>query len=363
MPLACSASARSSPQLPVASRQACPGRAGSGRCLASHRRPSRRSGPTGSGLPYRLKGPGAAGSPLRGWRRRPGDHARRPSIAERSIRCRRHAGRRPARGARRRSWPSDTSLKPRQPATSRLPLAILAIRLSGRAGALDPVQPGRRSLQKGSISATGTRLEGRTGSSLTRDVGTADTGQAPIIRRTARRLSQSMISAASNRGLLRFMLYQGALSADRFIAFLRRLSKDTAQKVVPDRRQPQGAPCCQGQEVGRGPRPRDRALLPAGLRARPQSRRILEQRPQAAAAWQPQPGSKDELLRGTRSVLRAIQRSPDRIRSHFRPQPVRYVRLNVGYIIGILVVSVASVSSTSSSWRCCNIAGDVRQPR
>jgi hypothetical protein len=40
-----------------------------------------------------------------------------------------------------------------------------------------------------------------------------------------------MISAVSNRGLLRFMFYEAALNADRFIAFLRRLIKDAGQKV------------------------------------------------------------------------------------------------------------------------------------
>ena len=50
-------------------------------------------------------------------------------------------------------------------------------------------------------------------------------------RRTAKRITQSMISAVSNRGLMRFMLYEGALNADRFIAFLRRLIKDAGQKV------------------------------------------------------------------------------------------------------------------------------------
>ena len=38
----------------------------------------------------------------------------------------------------------------------------------------------------------------------------------------------------------------------------------------------------------------------------------------------PQPGSKDELTRNTRAVLRAIQRSPARIKAYFKPQPVRY---------------------------------------
>ena len=39
---------------------------------------------------------------------------------------------------------------------------------------------------------------------------------------------------------------------------------------------------------------------------------------------QPQPASKEELIRGTRGVLRAIQRAPDRIRAYFTAPPVRY---------------------------------------
>ena len=39
---------------------------------------------------------------------------------------------------------------------------------------------------------------------------------------------------------------------------------------------------------------------------------------------QPQPASKDELVKNTRAVLRAIQRSPTRIKAYFTPTPVRY---------------------------------------
>jgi transposase len=39
---------------------------------------------------------------------------------------------------------------------------------------------------------------------------------------------------------------------------------------------------------------------------------------------QPQSGSEQELIRQTRSVLRVIQRSPERVRAYFRPEPVRY---------------------------------------
>ena len=112
----------------------------------------------------------------------------------------------------------------------------------------------------------------------------APKGQTPVVARTAKRITQSMISAVSNRGLMRFMLYDGALNADRFIAFLRRLTKDAGQKVVLIVDNLKVHHASQGQDLGRRPRPRDRAVLPAGLRPGPQSRRIPEQRPQAEAA-------------------------------------------------------------------------------
>src|SRR3712207_2979057 len=60
----------------------------------------------------------------------------------------------------------------------------------------------------------------------------APKGQTPVVRRSAKRVTSSMISAVSNRGLLRFMPYEGALDADGFVAFLRRLTRDAGQKVV-----------------------------------------------------------------------------------------------------------------------------------
>ena len=60
----------------------------------------------------------------------------------------------------------------------------------------------------------------------------APRGQTPVVARTAKRVTRSMIAAVSNRGLMRFMLYEGALNADRFIDFLRRLIKDAGRKVI-----------------------------------------------------------------------------------------------------------------------------------
>src|SRR3954469_5553203 len=54
----------------------------------------------------------------------------------------------------------------------------------------------------------------------------APKGETPVVARTAKRLAQSLIAAVSNRGLMRFMLYDGALDVERFLAFLRRLVRD-----------------------------------------------------------------------------------------------------------------------------------------
>src|ERR671938_1645594 len=60
----------------------------------------------------------------------------------------------------------------------------------------------------------------------------APKGRTPVVARTAKRVTRSVIAAVSNRGLVRFMLYEAALNADRFLAFLRRLTKDAGRKVI-----------------------------------------------------------------------------------------------------------------------------------
>ncbi len=109
----------------------------------------------------------------------------------------------------------------------------------------------------------------------------APRGQTPVIRRPAKRFSQSMISSLTNRGKLRFMIYEGALKAAIFLNFLRRLVREAARKLfvivdnLPVHRAHRVTAWVQDQC-----RP-DRTLLPAALRARAQSRRIPQQRSQA----------------------------------------------------------------------------------
>jgi DDE superfamily endonuclease len=102
----------------------------------------------------------------------------------------------------------------------------------------------------------------------------APRGQTPIIRRPARRFSQSMISSLTNQGKLRFMIYEGALNTAIVLNFRRRLVRAAACKLFVIPRQfagPSGAP---GHRLGTGPCRSNRTLLSPALCPRAQSGRI-----------------------------------------------------------------------------------------
>ena len=152
----------------------------------------------------------------------------------------------------------------------------------------------------------------------------APKGKTPVVTRTAKRISQSMISAVSNRGLMRFMLYDGALNAARFIAFLRRLGQDAGQKVflIVDNLKVHHATkvttwvAAHAHEI-------ELFYLPAYAPDHNPDEYLNNDLKQQLRQ-QPQPASQDELIKSTRAVLRAIQRSPARIRAYFKPPTVRY---------------------------------------
>ena len=152
----------------------------------------------------------------------------------------------------------------------------------------------------------------------------APKGQTPVIRRTARRVTQSMIAAVSNRGLMRFMLYEGALNVERFLGFLRRLVKDAGQKVflivdnlkVHHANKVKAWVASHAHEI-------ELFFLPAYAPDHNPDEYLNNDLKQQLRQ-QPQPEGNDDLIRSIRSVLRAIQRSPERVRAYFMPEPVRY---------------------------------------
>src|SRR3954453_10914303 len=152
----------------------------------------------------------------------------------------------------------------------------------------------------------------------------APRGETPVVARTAKRVTRSMIAAVSNRGLMRFMLYEGALNADLFLDFLRRLVRDAGRKVVlvvDDLKVHEAGRVRAWLESHR--HEIELVYLPSYAPDHNPSEYLNNDLKQALRR-KPQPGSKDELIGNTRSVLRIIQRSPERVRAYFKPEPVRY---------------------------------------
>ena len=162
----------------------------------------------------------------------------------------------------------------------------------------------------------------------------APEGRTPVVARTAKRITQSMISAVSNRGLRRFMLYQGALTADRFLASLRRLVGDAGRKVVliVDNLKVHKAGKVQAWVESHAHEIELCYLPPYApdhnpsecLNNDPKQQQQQQQQLRQQLRQRPQPAPKEELIGRTRSVLRAIQRSPQRVRAYIRPEPVRH---------------------------------------
>jgi transposase len=61
--------------------------------------------------------------------------------------------------------------------------------------------------------------------------GCALRGKTPVLRIPARRTSLSVISAITNQGTVRFMIYKGALSPEILLRFLRRLTRARKRRI------------------------------------------------------------------------------------------------------------------------------------
>lgn len=154
--------------------------------------------------------------------------------------------------------------------------------------------------------------------------GYAPKGQTPVVRKTARKLSTSMISAVTNRGLMRFMCFKGALNAAQFIAFLRRLITGGSNKVflIVDNLRVHHAVTVRRWVKAH----KDRIVLfflPAyAPEYNPDEYLNNDLKQQLKNV--PRPDSQEDLVQSTASVLRSLQQQPHRIRSYFHAPDVRY---------------------------------------
>src|ERR671938_1707809 len=152
----------------------------------------------------------------------------------------------------------------------------------------------------------------------------APQGRTPEVRVDHGRANLGLISAVTNKGELRWMVLDGALTAARLIGFLRRLIRDACRKVflILDT-----LPAHRAKLV--------RAWL-AEHRARIEVFYLPSYSPELnpdeclnadlkrAVGRQVPARSKPDLKRAAIRHMRKLSKSPKRIRSYFRHEPVRY---------------------------------------
>ena len=152
----------------------------------------------------------------------------------------------------------------------------------------------------------------------------APKGQTPVIRRTARRHTTSMISTVTNRGSLRFMLYEGALNAALFLTFLQRLVRSARRKLflIVDNLKVHKAGKVQAWVAAHRERI-ELFFLPAYAPDHNPDE-FLHNDLKQSLGRRPAATEGDGLKRSLRGYLRRLQRQPERVRAFFHAPTTRY---------------------------------------
>jgi transposase len=155
--------------------------------------------------------------------------------------------------------------------------------------------------------------------------GYAPKRQTPVRHPTAQKFSTSMIAAVSNRGLMRFRLYEGALNIEIFIDFMKRLIKDAKRRVffIVDNLRVHHAKKVRAW-LAQHEDEIEVFYLPAYAPEHNPDEYLNNDLKQNLKN-KPQPKDREQLVSAASSVLRSIERKPGRVTSYFHVQHVRYV--------------------------------------
>ena len=154
--------------------------------------------------------------------------------------------------------------------------------------------------------------------------GYAPKGQTPVLAQAGQKFSTSMIAAVSNRGLMRFRLYEGALNVAIFIDFLKRLVKDAKQKVflIVDNLRVHHAKAVM-EWLAQHKDEIEIFYLPAYAPEHNPDEYLNNDLKQTIKN-KPRAKTRDDLVATTSSILKSIQRRPHRVKSYFHAKHVRY---------------------------------------
>jgi len=150
----------------------------------------------------------------------------------------------------------------------------------------------------------------------------APKGETPVVEVSGKRFRFNMISAISNRGKLKFMIFGERFNAEIFIEFLRRLIRSNEKRkiflIVDNHRVHHGKRVREWVE-----RHREEIELFYLPRYSPELNpdEYLNQDVKSNAVGRSRFRSKEELIGNVRSYLRSTQRQPEIVRSYFLDMP------------------------------------------
>ncbi len=152
-------------------------------------------------------------------------------------------------------------------------------------------------------------------------------GQTPVVNGTGQRFGCNMISAITNRGTLRFMVFKNRFTAEVFLKFLRRLIRQAGRKafLILD-----SHPVHRSGRVKRFVADNSKRIrlefLP-GYSPEINPDEYLNQDVKSNAVGRRRPPTQEAMVSGVRSYLRATQKQPRIVESYFHHPDVRYAAL------------------------------------
>lgn len=154
--------------------------------------------------------------------------------------------------------------------------------------------------------------------------GFAPKGQTPVIRVNNKRHGLSVISTVTNKGQMRWRIFDGALNTDILIDFLRRLIKGAAKKVflILDNLRVHHAKPLKAWLAEHAEQIEVFYLPSYSPELNPDEMANADIK-QAVTKLAPA-RTKLQLVKATARHLRSVQRQPERIRKYFEHGPVRY---------------------------------------
>lgn len=154
--------------------------------------------------------------------------------------------------------------------------------------------------------------------------GYAPIGQTPVVKTEAKHIKINMLSAISNRGKLRFVLYKENMNSDKLIDFMRRLVHDTRRKVFL---------ILDNLRVHHSKKVKDWLekhkeeievfyLPPYAPEYNPDE--VLNAHLKNGISKKPSPRNDEDLKHNVRSHLKSLQLHPEKIRGFFRTKTTNY---------------------------------------